>query len=344
MSKEKKETKDNQNFDIYKVIKDLEEFFGGNTNAAVRVVNDAAIEAAYKRGYEARKQEAKENDRDYKDGLEDGRFEVLYALKKISNNERLKLLFGFDTFDLNWIIEKYEAEEIIDKVANFEKAEKEYKKSSTCKEAEELTAFFKFMANEDVKTKVISKEDVQTINADNVMNNIKGCHNCKKYDEKQEFINNNPCKGCFDHSKWEKEEPIPCMTCKHRNGNCQLNSIECHYDREYLDDEIEKCKQCMHYPESGISSNAVCIICEDNQYFDSIHNIKVGDVVKSVNPETTEKYGEGIVTELQPISTGTFGAYVVWSCGAAGNFHTAMLRRTGKHYDSLEKLMNLIRR
>ena len=340
MNKEKKETKNNQSFDIYKVIEDLEEFFGGNTNAAVRVVNDAAISAAYKKGYEARKKEAKENDRDYKDGLEDGRFEILYTLEKVANDNQLLLLFGAD--NINWVIEKYAADEIIEKVEKFEKEQKDGADVKACKEAEDLTAFFKFMANEDIKTKVISEEEVQTINTKNVMDGLKGCHNCKRYEDRQEFLDNNPCKGCFDHSKWEKEEPLPCMTCKHRNNNCQLNGPSCHYDRQYLDDEIEKCKHCMHYPASGISSNAVCILCEDNQYFDSIHDVKVGDVV--VGTKANNKLGKGIVTELHPRGTGEFAAFVVWDSGVSGNYHTAMLRKTGKRYDSLEKLINLMRR
>ena len=336
MNKEKIE-KNNQNFDIYKVIKELEDFFGGNINAAVRVVNDAAISAAYKNGYEARKKEAREKDRDYKDGLEDGRFEVLYALKKIVNDKRLLLLFG--AHNLNYVIEKYSAEEIIEKSEKFEEDANKWKEAED-KIEEGYNILQDLKARGVIETGI--KKDFNNFDQ-NALKDIKGCHNCKSQTQKWkyfEYIDSlYPCKGCIDHSKWEEDykdeeddDNLPCMTCKHRNNNCQLYSPECHYDRHFIDEEIEKCKECMYYPENGISTNSICI-----KYFNSIHEVEIGDEV--INTTEGNKFGKGIVTEAQDKCV---TAHVVWSSGASGRYLVSNLRRTGKRYGSLARMIKLM--
>jgi hypothetical protein len=103
--------------------------------------------------------------------------------------------------------------------------------------------------------------------------------------------------------------------------------------KEY--EENQKCKNCGHYPEKGISSNAICIKCENNNMY----------IEKQKKPAKEEfKVGDEVIADERRfvvLGIDDFKWYQLWCLDnglAHDNICSKDLKKTGRSFPQLAEL------
>jgi len=102
--------------------------------------------------------------------------------------------------------------------------------------------------------------------------------------------------------------------------------------KEY--EEKQKCKNCGHYPEKGISSNAICIKCENNNMY----------IEKQKEVKEEFKVGDEVIADERRfvvLGIDDFKWYQLWCLDnglAHDNICSKDLKKTGRSFPQLAEL------